>query len=98
MALRVFQQQEVLLRLGFAQLNHDLKVFDFLLRIEQRLHALAKIGRLVNEPLGLLAVVPESFGGHQGVQFAQPLFYAGDVKETSASGQSCLRRRPTALW
>jgi len=37
--------------------------------------------------LGLLAIVPESFTRHQGVQFAESFLRARDVKETSASAR-----------
>ena len=46
-------------RLRLAQLDHDVEVFELLLRLEQRFGLVAEGIGLVNELLGLLAVIPE---------------------------------------
>ena len=74
------------LRLGLAQLDHHLEILELLLRLEQRLDLVAEGVGLVDELLGLLAVVPEVLGRHQGVDLAQAFLRAGHVKETSAGG------------
>ena len=55
-------------RLGLAQLDHDPEIFELLLRLEQRLDLAAEGVGLVDELLGLLAVVPEVLRRHQGVR------------------------------
>ena len=73
-------------RLRLAQLDHDLEIFELLFRLEERLGLVAEGIGLVDELLGLLAVVPELLRRHQGVDFAQAFLRAGHVKETSADG------------
>ena len=70
-------------RLGFAQFDHDLEVFEPLLGLEERVDAFAERGGLVDDLLGGFADVPERLGGHQRIQFSQAFLRAGDVKETS---------------
>ena len=71
-------------RLGFAELDHHPEIVELFFGFEQRLDLVAEGIGLVNEFLGLLAVVPEIVRRHQGVEFAQPFLRAGHVKETSA--------------
>ena len=84
-------------RLGLAQFDHHLEIFELLFRLEQRLDFAAKGIGLVDELLGLLAVVPETFRRHQVVEFAETFLRARHVKETSADGQACPRRSSTRL-
>ena len=63
-------------RLRLAQLDHDVEVFELLLRLEERFGLVAEGIGLVNELLGLLAVVPEVLRRHQGVDFAQAFLRA----------------------
>ena len=84
-------------RLGLAQLHHDVEIFELLLRLEERLGLVAEGVGLVDELLGLLAVVPEVLRRHQGVDFAQAFLRAGHVKETSADGPVYRRRWPARL-
>ena len=64
---------------------------------DERVDFLAERPGLVDQFLRLLAVVPERFPGHLGVEFAEALLHLGDVKETSASGQVSRRLSSTAL-
>jgi hypothetical protein len=50
----------------------------------ERLDFVADDAGLVNDRLGLFAVVPEIVRGHQRVDFAEPFLQCGHVKETSA--------------
>jgi hypothetical protein len=54
------------------------------LRLEERLDFAAVGIGLLNELLGLLAVVPETLSRHQGIDLPEALLRAGHVKETSA--------------
>jgi hypothetical protein len=85
------------LRLGFAQLDHHLEIFELLFGFEQRLGLAAERIGLVYDFLRLLAIIPEIVRRHQGVDFAQAFLRSRYVKETSASGLTCPRRSSIRL-
>src|SRR5437870_1475645 len=65
------------LRLGFAQLDHDLKVLKLLLRFEEGFGLASEGVGLFDESLGLVAAVPEIISRHQGVNFAEAFLGGG---------------------
>ena len=81
------------LRLGFSQLDHDTEVFELPFGLEERLDFFAERTGFVDQPLRLLAIVPESFPGHLGVEGAQAFLHGGHVKETSATRRAFHRRQ-----
>ena len=64
-----------------AQLDHHAEIVELLFRLEQRLDLVAEGVGLVDELLGLLAIVPELLRRHQGVDFAQAFLRAGTSKK-----------------
>ena len=84
-------------RLRLAQFHHNPKVFELLFRLKQRFDLVPQGIGLVNDLLGLLAVVPELLSRHQGIDFAQAFLRAGHVKETSADGPAWRWRRSIRL-
>jgi len=82
-------------RFGLGQFEHDLEILELFSGLGQRLDAIPQAVGLGNGGLRLLAVVPEIVRGHLSSQLIQPLLRLGDVKETSAGEQACLRRRST---
>jgi hypothetical protein len=72
-------------RLGLSQLDHDVKVFQLLLRLEQRINSLAQRIGFFDDLLCLLAIVPKGVPRHQGRELRQTLLRGRYVKETSAN-------------
>ncbi len=79
------------------QFQHDLEIVNLPFGLEHRLGFFAQGIGLVDEALGLFAIVPEILLGHQSIQFRQPFLRARHVKETSANGRLFPRRPATAL-
>ena len=76
----------VLLRglvLAVRQLEHRLHVGMLRLGLEQRLDAALERRRLVDEFLGVSAIVPEIVLGHLSLDFRQAVLCLGNVKDTS---------------
>ena len=72
-------------RLGFAQLDHHVKIFELLFRFEQWLGFAAKRIRFLDDFLSLLPVVPKTISRHQRIDFREAFLRARYVKETSAN-------------
>ena len=87
--------QRLIERLGLAQLEHHMQVFELLLRLEKRLHTPFDRVRFLDDLLGLLVVVPEPLARHQHFDLAQAALRCGDVKETSATASFCHPAAPS---
>jgi hypothetical protein len=59
---------------------------------KERLNLVAKGVGVVNDGLGLFAIIPEIFDSHQRIQFADAFLGLFDVKETSANAKVFPRR------
>jgi hypothetical protein len=77
---------------GLAEFDHDAEIVELFLRLAEGFDASAEGIGLLDQLLGLIAILPEAFEGHLGFDFAEAFLYLGDVKETSA-GDPVYRRR-----
>ena len=74
-------------RLGLAEFEHDAEIVELFFGFGERLDFGAERIGLFHEALRLFAVVPEIVGGHQRVDFGEPVLQCGHVKETSAGAK-----------
>ena len=77
---------DVLLRglvLAVRELEHRLHVGELRLGLKQRLNAALERSRLVDEFLGVSAIVPEIVLGHLPINFRQAVLCLWNVKDTS---------------
>ncbi len=84
-------------RLGLAEFNHYLEIFELFLSGQKRLDFIAERAGFFDDLLRLFAIIPKILGCHQSVELAQALLCAGHVKETSASGPACPARSSIRL-